>query len=134
MGSVHGRWHALRVTEAKIGLVLDCADPKALAGFWSQALGLEFLEEAGSYVALTSSGALPNLLLQRVNEPKAGKNRMHLDIQTTDLEAEVGRLEALGAKRLEDGDFFEHNCRWVVMLDPEGNEFCVCHGGVNAEC
>jgi predicted enzyme related to lactoylglutathione lyase len=117
------------MTEATIGLVLDCADPQALAEFWSQALGLQCLGAAGSYVLLASTGALPKLLLQQVGEPKLGKNRMHLDIETKDVDAEVERLETIGAKRLEAQDRTEHGSRWVVMADPEGNEFCVCDGG-----
>jgi predicted enzyme related to lactoylglutathione lyase len=123
------------VSEAKIGLVLDCADPEALAGFWAQALGLKRVGHAGNYVLLASiEGGLPRLLLQGVDEPKAGKNRMHLDIETRDLDGDVAKLEAIGAKRIEDAPRFEHNCKWVVMADPEGNEFCVCEGGIDADC
>ena len=116
--------------EATIGLVLDCANPEALAPFWVEALGLERVGAAGTYVMLSSpSGALPKLLLQRVGEPKVAKNRMHLDIETPDVEGEVNRLEVLGAHRVEAGERSEHGSRWVVMADPEGNEFCVCSGG-----
>jgi predicted enzyme related to lactoylglutathione lyase len=121
--------------ESKIGLVLDCADPDALAGFWSEALGLKRMGDAGNYVLLASpDGTLPKLLLQGVPEPKAVKNRMHIDIETADLDAEVARLEVIGAKRVENEPRFEHACRWVVMADPEGNEFCVCHGGIDPDC
>jgi predicted enzyme related to lactoylglutathione lyase len=113
---------------AKMGLVLDCADPEALAAFWSPALGYTTLGSAGSYVLLVDEAKQrPKLLLQRVDESKPGKNRMHLDIETDDVDAEVGRLEGLGARRLEDA-MEEHGSRWVVMADPEGNEFCVCTG------
>lgn len=117
------------MTEARIGLVLDCADPEALAEFWAPALGMERLGAAGSYVLLVSRGSLPKLLLQRVSEPKSAKNRMHLDIETPDVDGEVERLIALGAKRLEEGARSEHGSRWVVMSDPDGNEFCVCDAG-----
>jgi predicted enzyme related to lactoylglutathione lyase len=113
---------------AKLGLVLDCADPEALAPFWSAALGYTTLGGAGSYVLLVDQAKeRPKLLLQRVDEPKPGKNRMHLDIESDDVEGEVARLEELGARRLED-PMEEHGSRWVVMADPEGNEFCVCTG------
>jgi predicted enzyme related to lactoylglutathione lyase len=119
--------------EAKIGLVLDSADPDRLAEFWAEALGLQRLGAAGNYVLLASrSGALPELLLQRVGEPKATKNRMHLDIETPDVDSEVERLETIGARRIEDESRVEHGNRWVVMADPEGNEFCVCDGGASA--
>ena len=118
------------MAEASIGLVLDCADPEALAGFWSPALGLQRLGSAGNYVLLVSaSGALPKLLLQRVAEPKATKNRMHLDIETPDIDAEAARLEGIGARRVETQARTEHGTQWVIMADPEGNEFCVCDGG-----
>ena len=111
---------------AKLGLVLDCADPVKLAEFWSAAIGYTTLGGAGSYVMLVDAGGQqPKLLLQRVDEPKSGKNRMHLDIDTPDVDGEVTRLEQLGASRVE-GPIAEHGTRWVVMTDPEGNEFCVC--------
>jgi hypothetical protein len=53
---------------------------------------------------------------------------MHLDIDTGEVDAEVSRLEAPGARTLEDARV-EHGTRWMVMADPEGNEFCVCDGG-----
>ena len=118
------------MTEVSIGLVLDCADPESLAGFWAEALGLTRLGAVDNYVLLASeSGSLPNLLLQRVSEEKAAKNRMHLDIETPHVDDEVERLEALGARRLESEAHTEHGTRWVVLADPEGNEFCVCDGG-----
>ena len=119
-----------RVGEAAIGLVLDCADPVTLANFWSSALGLERLGSAGNYVLLVSpTGALPKLLLQRVEEPKTVKNRMHLDIETPKVDDEVVRLEGLGARRIETEARIEDGTRWVIMADPEDNEFCVCDGG-----
>ena len=57
---------------------------------------------------------------------------MHLDIETPRVEDEVARLESLGAQRLESEVRTEHGTNWVIMADPEGNEFCVCEGGVNA--
>ena len=121
------------MAEAKIGLVLDCADPETLGTFWAEALGVQRLGAAGNYVLLASpSGALPKLLLQRVNEPKAAKNRMHLDIETPNIDAEVKRLEAIGARRLEQDARVEHGSQWVIMADPEGNEFCVCDGGAGS--
>jgi hypothetical protein len=123
----------LLMAEASIGLVLDCGEPEVLAEFWSLALGMERLGSAGNYVMLVSpSGALPKLLLQRVGEPKGAKNRMHLDIEVRDVDAEVTRLEGLGARRGENEARIEHGTRWVIMADPEGNEFCVCDGGQGA--
>jgi len=110
-----------------IGLVLDCADPGALAAFWGPALGYADVGRAGAYVALAPAGRPgPKLLLQRVAEPKVVKNRMHLDLEVPDIEAEAARLVALGATRLVPEPISEHGARWILMADPEGNEFCVC--------
>jgi predicted enzyme related to lactoylglutathione lyase len=118
------------VTASKLGLVLHCADPDGLATFWSAAIGYTTLGSAGSYVLLVDEAdQQPKLLLQRVQEPKAGKNRVHFDIETPTVDAEVVRLEALGARRIEADAIEEHGNRWVVMADPEGNEFCVCNAG-----
>ena len=115
---------------ATIGLVLDCTDPTALARFWSEALGYTTLGSAGSYVLLVDPDSVrPKLLLQAVPEPKAVKNRMHLDIETPDVVSEATRLESLGARRLEPSHRSEHGSNWVIMADPEGNEFCVCDAG-----
>jgi predicted enzyme related to lactoylglutathione lyase len=114
----------------RLGLVLDCADPERLAEFWGPALGYQRLGAAGNYVLLIASDpALPKLLLQRVPEPKAVKNRMHLDIETPEIEAEATRLEGLGARRVKAGTQSEFGSTWILMEDPEGNEFCVCDGG-----
>jgi predicted enzyme related to lactoylglutathione lyase len=112
-----------------IGLVLDCSDPTALAGFWSQALAYEITGSGGQYVVLVDpAGAGPKLLLQGVAEPRSGKNRMHMDVHVQDIEREASRLEALGATRLAEPQQ-EFSSTWIVMADPEGNEFCVCDGG-----
>jgi len=115
---------------ARLGLVLDCADPERLAEFWSAAIGHVTLGGAGNYVLLVDeAGRQPKLLLQRVTEPKAGKNRMHFDIETPAVDEEVERLEGLGGRRIVADAIEEHGNRWVVMADPEGNEFCVCNAG-----
>jgi predicted enzyme related to lactoylglutathione lyase len=113
-----------------IGLVLDCHDPEQLAAFWAPALHYRTLGGAGAYVLLApGEPGPPNLLLQRVPETKSVKNRMHLDIHTADIETEAARLEALGAARLDANVVSEHGTSWILMADPEGNEFCVCDGG-----
>ena len=115
---------------AELGLVLDCTDPEKLAEFWAPALGYLNLGTAGAYVALFPDGTPgPKLLLQRVDEPKAGKNRMHFDIEVPDINAEADRLVALGATKVIDSPLSEHGSTWLLMTDPEGNEFCVCDGG-----
>jgi predicted enzyme related to lactoylglutathione lyase len=113
-----------------IGLVLDCADPAALAPFWAEALDYVSLGEFGVYTALFPNGRPgPKLLLQKVDEAKVTKNRMHLDIEVPDIEAEATRLEALGATRVQADPLHEEGSTWILMTDPEGNEFCVCDAG-----
>ena len=110
---------------ANIEIVLDCADPESLAPFWAEALGYRIQGARDPYVALVPQvGDAPRFILQRVPEPRPGKNRMHVDIKTPDMEAEAERLEKIGAARLVGSP--ESGGDWVVMCDPEGNEFCVC--------
>jgi hypothetical protein len=95
-----------------IGLVLNCADPVAVSAFWAPALDYVSVGELGSYVALFPSGRPgPNLLLQRVTEPKVAKNRMHLDIEVPDIQTEAARLVDLGATRVSDGTLSEDEIR-----------------------
>jgi predicted enzyme related to lactoylglutathione lyase len=119
---------------AHLGLVLDCHDPEKLATFWSPALGYDLIGGAGGYVLLLppSGQSGPQFLLQRVPEPKRTKNRMHFDIHVADIEAESARLVELGARRVQEEQRSEHGHSWVLLQDPEGNEFCVCDAGSGA--
>jgi len=115
--------------KASIEMVLDCSDPETLVRFWQAALGYRVHYAAQSLVVLVpDDGEGSPLLLQQVPEPKAGKNRMHLDIVSDDIEAGAERLKSLGARRLHDGVRTFDRVRWVVMADPEDNEFCVTTG------
>jgi predicted enzyme related to lactoylglutathione lyase len=115
--------------KATLEVVLDCSDPQKLMGFWREALGYRVLYSEPSLVVLVPNDvSISPLLLQRVPEPKVGKNRMHVDIVTEDPEVEVERLETLGARRLHDDVRSFGPTRWVTMADPEGNEFCVSTG------
>jgi predicted enzyme related to lactoylglutathione lyase len=119
-------------TPSTIGLVLDCADPVALADFWAAALDYAKVGDAGNYVALVPNGRPGPKLLQRVQEPKRVKNRMHIDIETPDVGSEAARLEAHGATRVQPDIRNEHGSTWNLMADPEGNEFCVCDAGARS--
>jgi predicted enzyme related to lactoylglutathione lyase len=115
--------------KARLDLVLDCSDPEALGGFWKEALGYRVYYAGATHMILVADeGNASPLVLQQVPEPKSGKNRMHLDIVTDEIEPEVARLVALGARRLHDGVQNIGETRWVTMADPEHNEFCVCTG------
>ena len=114
---------------ARVDLVLDCAEPKKLADFWREALDYrDYYTDTNVAVLVPKEGIASPLVLQGVPEPKAGKNRMHVDIVTEDVEVEVERLEALGARRLHDDVRSFGPVRWVTMADPENNEFCVSTG------
>lgn len=116
-------------------VVIDCRDPHRLARFWAGALGyqpskggedwddLRSEAEAGEldWVRLTGAGVA--VAFQRVPEPKAVKNRVHLDLASIDEESEASRLEVLGATRLRRSE--DPDDVFVVLADPEGNEFCV---------
>jgi Glyoxalase-like domain len=110
-------------------LCVDTADPAGLAGFWQSALGWRRTYSAADEVVLEppegspEDGIVPDLLFLRVTDGKAGKNRLHLDLRPQDQAAEVERLEKLGARRASVGQGPEVS--WVVLADPDGNEFCV---------
>jgi hypothetical protein len=110
-------------------LCVDSTDPPGLAAFWQEALGWRRTHEEDGEVVLEplagspEDGVVPDLLILKVPETKAGKNRLHLDLRPDDQAAEVDRLLGLGARRADVGQGEEGT--WVVMADPEGNEFCV---------
>jgi predicted enzyme related to lactoylglutathione lyase len=112
----------------ELALVLDCQDLDRCADFWSSALGYRRAGAAfGPYLSLLPAGARqgPEFLLQRVPEAKSSKNRLHLDLRTPDLAAEVARLRQLGAEVLTADPIEEGGWTWHVLADPERNEFCV---------
>ena len=110
-------------------LCVDTADPAGLAKFWQDALGWRRTFAGDDEVVLEppqgspEDGVAPDLLFLRVPEGKAAKNRLHLDLRPQDQAAEVTRLEGLGARRADVGQGADVS--WVVMADPDGNEFCV---------
>jgi Glyoxalase-like domain len=85
----------------RVVMVLDCLQPGRLAQFWAEALGYRRAPSGGPYVVLVPDAQPgPELVLQRVPEPKTGKNRMHLDLRVPELQPELARLTALGAEVL----------------------------------
>jgi hypothetical protein len=115
--------------KARLDLVIDCARPAELVAFWRDALDYrEYYVADDMAVLVPKEGNASPLVLQGVPEPKAGKNRMHLDIVVDDIEPEVERLEALGAHRIDENAQSFGDTLWVRMSDPEHNEFCVCTG------
>ncbi len=107
--------------------VIDVSDLETCGAFWSQMLGVGVLYQDQTYVLLGREEACPYLMLQHVSEPQEGKNRVHIDLDVDDLEASVKRTEELGGRRLQAVS--ENNIEWVVMADPDGNEFCLVKHG-----
>ena len=106
---------------------VDCADPWALAQFWSQVLGkpIDPENEPGDDEVGVQLGEDSDLLFLRVPEPKTVKNRMHLCLEPEQArDAEVGRLLGLGATLVDDRRNPD-GTGWAVLADPEGNELCV---------
>jgi predicted enzyme related to lactoylglutathione lyase len=110
-------------------LCIDSPDPDRIATFWAAALGWRRTHGEPDEVVLEppagspEDGVSPDLLFLRVPEAKTVKNRLHIDLRPDDRDAEVARLEALGATRASVGQGDE--VTWVVLADPDGNEFCV---------
>jgi hypothetical protein len=106
-------------------LIVDCVDARKLADFWSAVLGWQQVGEDGNEIEISGgSGSSPSLLFIPVPEPKTVKNRLHIDVNPLgcDQAEEVERILALGARRIDIG---QGQQTWVVLADPEGNEFCV---------
>lgn len=109
-----------------VGMItVDSTDPLPLARWWAEQTGGAVIAENDGYfvmVAANTPGS-PVLGFQKVDDPTPGKNRIHLDLTTTDLDSEVGRLVEAGATKLADHDL-DGFC-WVTLTDPDGNQFCV---------
>ncbi len=109
-------------------LTVDARDPAAQASFWAAALDWHVVGEADDHrliVPTHDRTAAPHaipVLFFRNEDAKSVKNRWHFDLVPDDRDAEVERLEGLGARRVDIG---QGEVSWVVMADPEGNEFCV---------
>ena len=108
-------------------VTFDCADPDALAAWWTEAVGGELNAVAPGEFVMVACPQGPTLGFQKVPDPTPGKNKVHLDFHSADKEAEVARLTGLGAR--ETGrNSFGPDFDWVVLADPEGNAFCVAGG------
>ena len=103
---------------------IDCVDLDAMTAFWCQALDLEHVwtGPSGGHLLVSTDGSGGRLGLMPSQGEKTAKNRVHFDLRPHDQHAEVPRLEGLGARRVDIG---QTDVTWVVMADPEGNEFCV---------
>ncbi|AEV82347.1 glyoxalase [Actinoplanes sp. SE50] len=106
-------------------VVVDAADPGRLGRWWAEALGYVIVDEHadGAYLEIRrGADELPALFFLRCDQPRRGKNRLHLDLRPDDQESEVERLVNMGARPVDIG---QGDVPWVCLADPEGNEFCV---------
>ncbi|MEU7860140.1 VOC family protein [Nonomuraea sp. NPDC049141] len=119
-----------RDTGAIAAVVIDCADPRALARFWGEAVDLTLHEVTDDHAMLRSTeGVGPYLELRRTSDVTTVRNRVHLDLlpyPIDDKDAEVARLRTLGATNADVG---QGKVSWTVLADPEGNDFCVLGKG-----
>ena len=104
-------------------IVMDVNDLETCGKFWSQVLGTDILYQDERYLQLGNKAERPTLLLQRVPEPHREKNRVHIDLDVPDLDAAVSRVQGLGGDKLRQLNGYGNE--WVVMADPDGNEFCL---------
>ena len=120
-------WQPHPYAKGDLVVVIDCADLDRAARFWSAALGYADEGDAGGpYRTLVpADGAGVEILLQRTNDAKRDKNRVHLDLRTRDLDAEAGRVVELGATRITTAPIEEGGWTWHILADPDGNELCV---------
>ncbi len=119
-----------RFTEINI----DCHDPRRLAAFWCAVLGYSVIDESEEWIEIAGASVAPEevrrapvpptLVFVPVPEAKSMKNRLHIDVSPVDCsrDEEVERILGLGARHVDIG---QGEQSWVVLADPEGNEFCV---------
>ena len=105
-------------------IAIDCHDAPRLARFWAEVLDWQIVYEDPEEIIIgAGASALPGIVFLTVPEDKTVKNRLHLDLNPDDQDAEVARIIALGARSMDVGQ--GEDVTWVVLADPEGNEFCV---------
>ncbi|WP_320066685.1 VOC family protein [Micromonospora sp. RTGN7] len=104
-------------------LTVDARDPARLARWWAEALGYQVVIDRPDEVVIRQSpDRFPGLVFVPVPDDRQVKNRLHLDLRPADQEAEVERLVDMGARHVDVG---QDDVDWMVLADPEGNEFCV---------
>jgi predicted enzyme related to lactoylglutathione lyase len=103
--------------------IVAAGDPGALGRWWQEALGWVVVnDEPDEFEIRPAPDRFPGLLFVPVSEPKTVKNRLHMDFRPDDQDKEVARMLALGATPADVG---QGDVSWVVLADPEGNEFCI---------
>jgi hypothetical protein len=110
-------------------IIIDCGDPEGVGRFWSSLLQRPIAGRVGPYVWLSRPNGGVGLGFQRVEETKRGKNRVHIDVSGPDVKRVKELVESLGGRRVpgyDEGGF-------LVMADPEGNEFCILPDSVSLD-
>lgn len=113
-------------------VAIDAHDPDVVAAFWCEVLGWSVVDRDEDGLAIgPADGSWPRIEIYEVPEAKTVKNRLHFDLRAEDRSTaeELQRLESLGARRVDVGQSPDDG--WVVLADPEGNEFCLLRGSVN---
>ena len=114
------------MTSRLAAIAIDALEPRRIAEFWCQVLGWQVTEEGDEVVTIAAAdGSWPSIDVVHVPEEKAVKNRLHLDLRAdgSTRDEELERLLSLGARRTDVGQ--GPDVTWVVLADPEGNEFCL---------
>lgn len=110
-------------------VTVDCHSPAVLADFWAEMLDWQITYQSDVEVVIEPKNrelvVSPDILFIKVPDEKLVKNRLHFDLRPDNQAVEVARAEALGAERIEIGQSADPGTNWVVMADPEGNEFCI---------
>jgi len=108
-------------------VVVDAVDPGRLARWWAEVLDFRIDFEDTDEVVISADGdGHPAIVFVTVAEAKQAKNRLHIDLDPDDRDAEVERLVNMGARHVDVGQ--AEDAHWVVLADPEGNEFCIQRG------
>lgn len=104
-------------------ITVNAADPRTLARFWCDFLDTEIAVEHEGFIWLKPGDGQTRLAFQQVEQATEGRRRLHLDLTAENPDAELARALSLGASQLED--HWAGSFHWVVLADPEGNEFCI---------
>lgn len=104
-------------------VVINTATPAPIVKFWSDLLQTEVLSSGAGFTWLKAQPGSPRIAVQQVPDPSAGPRRVHMDFVAADVDAEVARAVQLGATKLQEHTV--EDFRWVVLGDPDGNEFCI---------
>jgi predicted enzyme related to lactoylglutathione lyase len=108
-------------------IVIDVHNLTLCGQFWSKVLGVQIKSEDERYLVLNAQPDGPGLILQKVTEQKRGKNRAHIDLRVRDIDRALSQVKTLGGRKVQLVE--DPQERFIVVADPEGNEFCLIQEG-----